>query len=151
IAAERSPVTGDGAGHAQRGVAVVVPRPEAELDELPKRIKLLRNQLAGAENAKGVVAIFLLHVAEPTDQRQKRLVPADTDELAVFSQQRIASTSVRLDRVVFGKSLGAQQATVDGMVRIAAYANRLSVFDPDQHSAADRAVTTGRRHPALGN
>src|SRR5262249_4743950 len=63
----------------------------------------------------------------------------------------MSSTGVRLDRVVFGKSLGAQQATVDGVVRIAAYADGLSVFDSTQHSAADRAVTTGRRHPAVGN
>ena len=52
VAAERQLVTGNGARHAQRGVAVVVVGAEAELHQLAERVELFGDQLAGAQDAQ---------------------------------------------------------------------------------------------------
>ena len=52
VAAEGELVAGDRAGHAERGVAVVVAGAEAELHQLAQGVELLRDQLAGADHAQ---------------------------------------------------------------------------------------------------
>ena len=58
VAAERQLVAGDGRRHAQRRVAVVVARAEAELGQLPERVELLGDELSGADDPDGVRAVF---------------------------------------------------------------------------------------------
>ena len=64
IGAEGELVAGDGGGHAERGVAVVVASAEAELDEFAEGVELLGEELAGADDAEGFVAVALLDIAE---------------------------------------------------------------------------------------
>ena len=54
IAAERPLVTGHRGRHAQRGVAVVVRRADAELHQLAERVELLGDELPGADDADGL-------------------------------------------------------------------------------------------------
>ena len=52
VAAEGELVAGDGGGHAERGVAVVVAGAEAELHEFAEGVELLGEELAGADDAE---------------------------------------------------------------------------------------------------
>ncbi len=52
VAAERELVTGDGRGHAERGVAVVVARAETKLHELAERVELFGDKLARAQHTE---------------------------------------------------------------------------------------------------
>ena len=64
VGAEGELVAGDGGGHAEGGVAVVVAGAEAELDEFAEGVELLGEELTGADDSEGFVAVALLDVAE---------------------------------------------------------------------------------------
>ena len=89
VGAEGELVAGDGRGHAESGVAVVVAGAEAELDELAEGVELLGEELAGADDAEGFVAVALLNVAEALDHGVESFVPGDGSENAVLAQERL--------------------------------------------------------------
>ena len=60
VAAEGELVAGDGAGHAERRVAVVVASAEAELYQFAEGVELFGDELTGADDAESVVAVLLL-------------------------------------------------------------------------------------------
>src|SRR5690349_7349565 len=60
VAAERTLVARDRAGHTKRGIAVVVFGSEAKLHELAQRVKLFRDKLARAHYTQRILAIFFL-------------------------------------------------------------------------------------------
>ncbi len=59
VGAEGELVAGDGGGHAEGGVAVVVGCAKAKLHELAQSVELLGQQLAGADDAERLVAVAL--------------------------------------------------------------------------------------------
>jgi hypothetical protein len=75
VAAEGELVAGDGGGHAERGVAVVVAAAEAELHQLAERVDLFGDELACADDAERVLAVFLLDGGELFDHDGESLVP----------------------------------------------------------------------------
>ena len=60
VGAEGKLVAGDGTGHAERGVAIEVAGAEAKLDEFAEGVELFGEELAGADDAEGIVAVLLL-------------------------------------------------------------------------------------------
>ena len=95
VAAERQLVAGDRGRHAERRVAVVVARAEAELRELAERVELLGDELSGADDPDGVVAVLPLDAAKLRGHRADRLIPAHALQPAVAAQQRIAARACR--------------------------------------------------------
>ena len=75
IAAERTLVAGNGRRHAQRRIAVIVARAQAELHQLAQRVELFRQELAGADHAHRLASIALLNAAEFPGHRAHRLRP----------------------------------------------------------------------------
>src|SRR6266478_3850615 len=53
--------------------------------------------------------------------------------------------------IVLGKTLWAQFALVDGMMRITADANGTALFDSDEHPATHRTVAARGRYPVIRN
>ncbi len=153
IAAKRSLIAGHGRRHAQRGVAVVIARAETKLRELAERVELLGDELACADDADGVVAVTPLHVAESRRHRLERFGPADAPRLRSprLAKHRIFGARGHMNRLVLRQALRTQRARVDGMIGIAANADRSAVLDADEHSAAHRAVAARCRHPAIGH
>ena len=88
VAAERSLVAGHGGRHAQRRVAVVIPRAEAELRQLAERIELLGDELAGADDADGVVAVTPLHVTKARRHRRGARRPSRRDGTSTSATAR---------------------------------------------------------------
>jgi hypothetical protein len=64
VAAERTFVARNRGGHAQGGVAVVVARPQSQLNELPEGIELFCRQLARADDTDRLRPITMLHRPE---------------------------------------------------------------------------------------
>ena len=152
VAAEGELVAGDGGGHAERGVAVVVAGAEAELDELAEGVELLGDELAGADDAERVVAVSSAGLSRKrSTMRVEGFVPGDGHELAVLAQERLFGAAGRVEDVVLAEALGAELAAVDGMVGIAADGDGLVVADADEHAAADRAVAAGGLDPGVGD
>ena len=151
VAAERSLVSGDGAGHAERRVTAIVLGAEADLRQLAERVEFLGDQLPGADDAEGVFAVFGLHGGELFHHCGERSVPTDAGELAVLAEHRVFGSRVGLDHVVFGKPLWAELAVVHRMILITANRDRLAVLDANQHAAADRAVAAGSGNPVIRN
>src|SRR5215472_1167633 len=52
---------------------------------------------------------------------------------------------------MFGKTLRAKQARIDGVLRISPHAYRAAVPDTNEHPATDRAVTASRGDPSVWN
>ena len=86
IAAKRPLVARDCAGHAERGVAVVIFGAEAELYQFPERVELFCYQLASTDYAECVAPIFLLNRGKLFDHGAKRFIPIDANQLSVFSE-----------------------------------------------------------------
>ncbi len=86
VAAEGEFVSGDGGGHAEGGVAVVVAGAEAELDEFAEGVALFGEELAGANDTEGVFAVLGLYGAEFFDHGVEGFVPGDGYEFAVFTE-----------------------------------------------------------------
>ena len=107
VAAERALVAGDRRGHAQRGVAVVVARAEAELHQLAERVELFGDELAGADDADRLRAVRRLHVAEPADHRLDRDVPAHTLQRRVRRCPRLAASPVADEAAGYRARVGA--------------------------------------------
>ena len=151
IAAERPFVAGHGRRHAQRRVAIVVLRPQAQLRQLAERVELLGDELTSTNDADGVVAVTPLHVPKSLRHRLDGVGPANSVELRLprWPEHRMARASRGVNRLVLGQAFWTEHAGVDGMIRIAANAHRPSVFDADEHAAADRAVPAGRRDPVI--
>jgi hypothetical protein len=149
VAAERALVAGYRGRHAERGVAVVVRRTDAELHQLAERVELLGDELARADHADRVRTVFLLHRPELRRHHLQRLVPGDALHLAVAAQQRILGAVVGADRVMLRQPLRAEHAAIHRVVGVAAHAHRLAVLDADEHPAADGAVAAGGRDPLV--
>ena len=153
VAAEGPLVAGDGAGHAERRVAVVVARAEAELHQLAERVELLGDELPGADDADGVRAVLL----PGSPRNSPTIVPSASSQLDALAarrsraEQRIARARVGVHRVVLESPSGQSMPALTGMIRVAAHADGAAVLHADEHAAADRAVAAGRRHPAIGN
>src|ERR1700677_2351953 len=151
VGAEGELVAGDGGGHAEGGVSVVVASAQAELDEFAERVELFCEELAGAYNAEGVVAVTLLDVQNAFDHGVEGFVPGDRNEHTVFAKERLSSASGSGEDVVFGEALGAEFAAVDGVVWIAADSDSLVVAYAEQHAAADGAVAACGLDPLFWN
>ncbi len=147
VGAEGELVAGDGGGHAEGGVAVVVACAEAELDEFAEGVELFREELAGADDAERFVAVTLLDVQNALDHGVEGLVPGDWNEHAVLAEQRLFGAAGSGEDVVFGEAFGAELAAVDGVVRVAADGDGLVVAHAEEHAAADRAVAAGGLDP----
>jgi hypothetical protein len=87
VGAEGELVAGDGGCHAEGGVAVVVAGAEAKLNEFAEGVALFGEELAGADDAEGLVAVALLNVAEASDHGVESFVPGDGSEDAVLAQE----------------------------------------------------------------
>jgi hypothetical protein len=86
VGAEGEVVAGDGGGHAEGCVAVVVAGAKAELDEFAEGIELFREKSAGADDAERLVAVALLNIEEAMDHGAEGFVPADGSEHVVFTK-----------------------------------------------------------------
>ena len=121
VAAERQLVAGDGRGHAQRRVAVVVARAEAELRQLAERVELLGDELSGADDPDRVAAVLLpgcRRTSTPSCRWRRPRTRARGRDRPL--QQRITRARVGVNRVVLGETLGTEQAGVHRMIRVAA-------------------------------
>ena len=78
VRSERAFVAGHRRGHAERGVAVVVPCAETELHQLTEGVELLRDELPGTDDANRLAAIRRLYSPELAGHRLQRDIPADT-------------------------------------------------------------------------
>ena len=87
VATERNLVTGDGAGHAERGVAIVIIGAEAELNQLAERIEFFGDQLPGAQYTQRFRPIRLLRRPEAFGHHGQCFIPTDAHQLAVLAQQ----------------------------------------------------------------
>ena len=117
VAAEGALVAGDGAGHAERGVAVVVAGAEAELHQLAERVELFGDQLAGADDAERVRAVLRL-VARNVSTimsrlRPSRRAPACRSCAAADTCARFGASSVWCSESPLGQSL----PQIDGVIR----------------------------------
>src|SRR6266850_5682368 len=130
IAAERPFVAGHGRRHAQRGVAVVVLRPQAKLRQLAERVELLGDELTSTNDADGVVAVTPLHVPKSLGHRLNGVGPADPVELRLprWPEHRVPRASRGVNRLVLGQTFWTERAGVDGEIRIDANAHRPSIF-----------------------
>ena len=151
IAAERHLVAGNRAGHAQRRIAVVVIRAESELHQLAERVELFGHQLAGAQHAQRFRAVLRLRRAETLDHHVERLIPADPHQLAALAQHGIFGAILGVDRVVFGKTLGAQLAPIYRMHGERPGRDSAAIFHADLDPAADRTISAGGGHPVVRN
>jgi hypothetical protein len=129
----------------------VVASAKAELDEFAEGVELLREKLAGADDAEGLVAVALLNVTEAMDHGIEGFVPGDGSEDAIFAKQRLFGAPRCSEDVMLGEPLGAELAAVDGMIRVPACRDRLVVSHADEHAAADRTVAAGGLDPLLRN
>ena len=111
VAAERPLVAGDRGRHAQRGVAVVVARAEAELHQLAERVELLGDELAGADDADRTRARSVACTSRNRRRHRRRCASSQLTrvEPPSPSQQRIARAVRRVERVVLRQPLRAQQ------------------------------------------
>ena len=104
VAAERPLVAGDGRRHAQRRVAVVVARAEAELGQLAERVELFGDELSGADDADGVrgrVAAGRRGTSPPSCRSRR---PSDTRSRPRSRRSSGYSRArVRVNRLVFGR------------------------------------------------
>ena len=150
IAAEGSFVAGDCGGHAESGIAVVVVGAKAELHQLAQSIELLSHQLAGAYDAERFRPVLLLHLTKSLHESVDGFVPTNASELAIFAQQWILGAVFSVDCVVLGQAFGAELAEVDRVIGVAADADHFAVAHTQLHSAANRAVSAGTVHPAIG-
>ena len=147
VGAEAQLVAGHRAGHAQRGVAVVVAQAHAEPHELAERVELLGHELAGRQHGDRLRAVLVERVAgsrRPRGRARRPTSPAGRRPIGVVSRP-----SAR-DRVVLGQALRAQPAAVDRVVGVALHGDGPAVAHAEQHPAADRAVAAGRAHPPVG-
>ncbi len=152
IAAEGELVAGDGAGHAERGVAVVVAGAEAELHELAEGVELFGEELAGADDAERVVAVLLPGRARMRSTMVSRASSQETGtSLPSLRRSGCRGAAGGVEDVVFAEALGAELAAVDGVVGIAAHGDGFAVLDADQHAAADGAVAAGGLDPVVGD
>jgi len=83
VAPERLVVGGDGRGHTEGGVGVVVPGAEAAPRELPQRVRRLVRLLAASQH-RDAVPRFGQRVLDMRDDRPDRRLPARGDEGAVL-------------------------------------------------------------------
>lgn len=151
VAAKGELVAGDGAGHAEGGVAVVVGGAEAELDELAEGVELLGEELAGADDAEGVGAVLRLDGADAPDHGVDGFLPGDGDKGAVLAEEGCGGTAGGGENVVFGKAFGAELAAVDGVIWVAASCDGFAIAGADEHATADGAVATGGGGPGVGD
>src|SRR5947208_8582724 len=149
VAAERALVTRNRASHAQCRISIVVLGGEAKLHQLTKGIELFSHKLAGADHAERILTVTFLGCAKLLDRHIESLLPTHSFQLAVLAEERMLRAIRSLNRVMLGKSLGAKLAKIDGMIGIPAHAHGAAILHADKHSAANRAVTTGGRDPAV--
>ena len=141
IAAEGHLVTGDGARHAQRRVAVVVVGAEPELHQLAERVELFGDQLAGAEHAERFrrrTSPASRGIA-PTITSSASSQPTRTSLPFLRSSGYLARFSASMS-VVFRKALGAKLAAIHRMRSQRPRRDRASVLHADLHAAAHRAI-----------
>ena len=149
VAAERPLVAGHRGGHAERRVAVVVARAEAELHQLAERVELLGHELAGADDADRVGAVAAparRGTARPSSRAPRPSVTRSSGRCR--AQQRIARAVRRVRACGARTGPSGRACRVHRMIGIAAHADGAAVLDADEHAAADRAVAAGGRHPA---
>ena len=79
----------------------IVVRAEAELDELAEGVELLGDELAGADDAEGALAVGGLDAGDAGDEGFERLVPGDGGEGAVLAEQGLGGAARRGEDVVF--------------------------------------------------
>src|ERR1700736_3938612 len=87
VAAKGKLVAGDGAGHAEGCVAVVIAGAESELNEFTEGVELLGEKLAGADDAEGVTTVVLLDSSEALDHGVEGFVPGYGRELAILAEE----------------------------------------------------------------
>ena len=132
VGAEGELVAGDGGGHAEGRVAVVIARAQAKLNEFAEGVELLGEKLTGADDAERFVAMALLNIADAFDHSVEGFVPGDGNEHTVLPKQRLFGAARSGEDVVLGEALGAELAAIDGVVRVAADGDRLVVAHAEQ-------------------
>src|SRR5262249_21386283 len=136
VAAERELVTRYRAGHAQRGVSVVMTDAEAEAHELAERVELFGHQLSGGEDRDRIGTVPLERAGEsphnPVDGvRPRRGLAVD---------QRNREPAGGGEGLVLAQALRTQTAAVDGMIGITVDRDGSALLDAEQHPATDRAI-----------
>lgn len=79
-------------------------------------------------HAYGVAAVFFFDGHQTILHRPKGLFPGNLDQLAVFSDQRLAQPFRIVMQGSQGGTLWADAASAEGVLFIAYYRNRTSVF-----------------------
>src|SRR5207248_9269630 len=130
-----------------------VPCAETELRQFAESVELFSDELPRTDDADRIVAVTLLHVAEPPRHGVDGVRPADAGELRAprRAEQRVARARVGMNGLVFRQARRTQCAGVYRMVRIAANADGPAIPDSDEHAAAHGAIAAGRRDPAIRN
>src|SRR5262249_10875302 len=144
-------VAGHGAGHAESGVAVVIVCAEAELHQFAERVEFFGDQLSGADHAEGAFTVPCLDRADTLYHYRERLIPRNARQPAIGAEQWILGAALGGDRMVLAQALGTEFAAVHRMTLIAARRHGATIFHPDQHAAAHRAVAACGGDPVVGH
>ena len=100
IAAKRPFVAGNGAGHTQRCVAVIVLCRESELHEFAECVELFCNKLSRTHHTESIAAVSRLRVAKLRDQGAEGFLPADRNQFSALPEKRSPGTVRSFKRVV---------------------------------------------------
>ena len=148
VLAVRRHVAADGRGHAQARVPLHVVRADARLEELVRRVGLLREPLAGAVEADRVRAVLRDRGPESRSDEPHRLVPARRDELAALAHERAQAAIRRAHDLREQEALQTEEAAVM-VLAVALDREHLAVADADVKPAAGAAVPAHALHPPL--
>src|SRR5262245_20765471 len=153
VGPERALVAGDRRGHAERRVAVVLARTDAELYQLAERVELFGHELTRADHTNRFRTVRRLHLSNFAGHGLESDIPADPllPTRPARSQPRVSRARADVEDLVFRKSLRTERPSIDRMIRIATNTDRASVLDPDEHPATHRTVSARCRNPPLGD
>lgn len=114
VEAEAALVAGDGRGHAQGGVAVVVVGANAAAHQLAEGVELFGEQLSCRDDGEGIPAVLLLDALDGFRRTIKCLVPTGLAPfiLPARANHRIRAAPGRREQLVLLQPLDAQLAAI---------------------------------------
>src|SRR5690606_20223170 len=143
VGAKRAFVAGDGRGHAQRGIAVIVVGADDASDQLAQSIELFGHYLPGRHHGEGIAPVFFLDITDTVGHGVQGRVP--TDSLIVgevmAAQQGLRTAACRGKELMFEDALDAELAPIDIRAGGAATGHGYaSLIEADVQGATGRAV-----------